>query len=81
MIIYEDKVLRDIRTLFELDEDDSCKPTRTRIFFSSIFIEYESNGALAAKKYLDMINPYLSGIINDYKTQGEWKTYLTMTTN
>ena len=26
-----------------------------------------------------MIRPYLSGIINDYKTQGKWKIHLTMT--
>ena len=26
-----------------------------------------------------MIRPYLSGIISDYKTQGERKTHLTMT--
>ena len=28
-----------------------------------------------------MIRTYLSGIINDYKTQGEWKINLTLTTN
>ena len=28
-----------------------------------------------------MIKPYLSSIINDYKTQGEWKIYLIMTNN
>ena len=39
--------------------------------FSSNYIEYESTNALSVKKYLDMIKPYLSGMINDYKTQGE----------
>ena len=28
-----------------------------------------------------MMKPYLSGIINDYKTQGEWKIHLTITIN
>ena len=28
-----------------------------------------------------MIKPYLSGIINDYRTQGEWEIYLIMTNN
>ena len=28
-----------------------------------------------------MIRPYLSGIMNDYKTQGEWKIHLTMAIN
>ena len=27
------------------------------------------------------MKPYLSGIINDYKTQGEWKIHLTVTIN
>ena len=31
------------------------------------------------KKYLNIIRSYLSDIINDYKTQGEWKIHLTMT--
>ena len=28
-----------------------------------------------------MIRPYLSGLINDHKNQGEWKIYLTMAIN
>ena len=28
-----------------------------------------------------MIRPYLSDIINDHKTQGEWKIQLTMAIN
>ena len=45
--------------------------------FSSNYVEYKSNGSkdesLSIKQHLDMIRPYLSGVINDYKTQGEWK--------
>ena len=33
---------------------------------------------LSVKEYLDMIRPYLSNMINDHKTQGEWKIQLTM---
>ena len=51
--------------------------------FSSKYIQYKSNGdkdnLLSIKEYLDIIKPYLSGIINDHKTQGEWKIKLTMT--
>ena len=81
MIIYEDNVLRDIGTLLKLDEDDYYKPIKTGNVLSSNYIKYESNGALSVKEYLDMIRSYLSGIINDYKTQGEWKIYLTMAIN
>ena len=52
------------------------RPIITDNAFSSKYIEYESNNVLSVKEYLDMIKPYLSGIINDYKTQGEWKIYL-----
>ena len=38
------KILRGIRTLFELDEEDYYKPIRTGNAFSTNYIEYESNG-------------------------------------
>ena len=37
------KILRDLRTLYE-QEEDYYKPIRTGITFSSNCIEYESNG-------------------------------------
>ena len=46
-------------------------------------MEYESKGdkdkILSVKEYPDMMRPYLSDIINDHKTEGEWKIQLTMT--
>ena len=42
--------------------------------FNGNYIQYESRGNkgknLSIKKYLDMIKPYLSDIINDHKTKG-----------
>ena len=47
--------------------------------------EYESNGdkdtSLSVEEDLNMIRPYLSYMINDRKTQGEWKSKLTMLIN
>ena len=47
--------------------------------FISDYFEYKSNGekdkSLSIRKYLNMIRPYLSGIINDYKTQRECKIH------
>ena len=47
--------------------------------------EYESNGdkdtPLSIEEDLSMIRPYLSYMINDRKTQGEWKSKLTMVIN
>ena len=30
---------------------------------------------LSIKEYLNMIKPYVRDVINDYKTQGEWKVH------
>ena len=32
---------------------------------------------LSIKEYLNMIGSYLRDIINDHKTQGEWKAHLS----
>ena len=80
------KGIRDVRNLFDLSIDkDYYKPIRTNDAFNNNYIEYESIGdkdkTLTIKEYLDMIRPYLSNIINDHKTQGEWKIQLTITIN
>ena len=68
-------MLRDIRALFESDEDDYYKPIKTSNAFNSNYIEHKSNGDtnkyLSIKEYLNKIRPYLSDMINDLKTQGE----------
>ena len=33
------------------------------------------------KEYLGLIKPYLAGMINDYKSKGEWKIQLTAEIN
>ena len=40
----KDRVLRDIRTAFELDEKNYYKPIRIDNAFSNNYIENESNG-------------------------------------
>ena len=79
------KILYDPRNNFFKQEEDNYNPERIANTFSSNYIEYKSNGnkekTLSIKDYLDEIKPYLSDIINDHKTQGEWKIKLTMKTN
>ena len=45
-------------------------------------MEYESKGDkdknLSPKHYLDIIRPYLRGMIDNHKTHGEWKIPLIM---
>ena len=35
----------------------------------------DKDKTLSIKEYLNMIKLYLRNIINDHKTQGEWKVY------
>ena len=66
-------------------DEDYYKPTRIGNAFSTNYIEYESNGdkdkKLLIKEYLDIIRPYLGNIINNHKTQGEWKIQLSLAIN
>ena len=77
-------LLRDIRTLFESDEEDYHKLIRIGNAFSENYIEYESNGdqekLSSIKKYLNKIRPCLSDL-NDHKKQWEWKIQLTIAIN
>ena len=80
-----DKILRDIRTLFESDQKEYYKPIRIGNAFSNNYIEYECNGdkdnMLSIEEYLDKIEPYLNDLTDDHKTQGEWKIQLIMVIN
>ena len=80
--VIKDKVLRGIRVLVESDNDQFFNPIKVVYAFSSNCIEHESDGdndkSLSIKEYLNKIRPYLSHMIKDFKTQGEWKIELTM---
>ena len=56
------------------------KPIIVKRVFNDNYIQYESNGdeILTNEEYLNMIEPYLVGMINDYKNEGEWKIQLTL---
>ena len=59
------KILRDIRTLYE-SEEDYYEPVKISSAFNSNYTEYESNGEkdkTSIKEYLDLIKQYLSDII------------------
>ena len=75
----------DSKNSFFKSKKDNYKPVRIGNAFSRNYIEYKSNGdkdkILSNKDYLDEIKPYLSDIINDQKTRGEWKIHLTMVIN
>ena len=60
-------------------DEDYYKPILTNGAFNNNYIQYKSKGdqvkSLSIKKYLDIIRPYLSDIINDHKTQGKWRIH------
>ena len=76
------KGIRDVGNLFSQSiDEDYYKPIKTvdTLDNKNNHFEYESkvnkNKNLSIKKYLNMIRPYLSDIINDHKTQGIWKVH------
>ena len=70
-------MIRDIKNLFEPEEEDYYKPIKVGNFYSNSSIEYESysdrNKTLSIKEYLDETMPYLKDIINNLKTSDTWK--------
>ena len=62
----KDRILSDIRNLFEYEEENYYKLARVNNFWSKYYT-YESKDdrkTLSVKKYLNKIRPYLKNIIN-----------------
>ena len=59
------------------------KPAIVKSGYNNNYIEYRSEGneILAFEEYLNLIEPYLRELINDYKNKGEWKIQLTTQSN
>ena len=55
-------------------DEDNYKPIIVKTAFDGNYIQYESKGNkgknLSIKRYLKMIMPYLSDLINNHKTRG-----------
>ena len=70
--------------MFDLSiSEDYFKPIIVKSAFNNNYIQYESRGdkILTIEEYLNMIEPYLVDITNDYKNKGEWKIQLTTAIN
>ena len=77
---YDYDEYKGVRDLFDLSVDeDYYKPIMTSGAFNNNYIQYESRGnkdkISTISEYLHMIKPYLSDVINDHKTQGEWRVH------
>ena len=64
-----DKIIRDVRALYESDED-YYELKKIKVAFNGNYVEYESNEdkdkRLSIEEYLSMIRPYLSNIADDH---------------
>ena len=65
------RIIRDIRNLFEHEEEDYYKPVRVGNFWSNNYMEYESNSyrnkTLSVEEYLNKIRPYVQDVKDDLK--------------
>ena len=81
--IIKDRIIRDIRTLFEQQEEDYYEPKRVSNFWNNNYIEYESNSDknrnLSLDEYLNKIEPYLGNTIIGVHNSDAWKIQLTIT--
>ena len=80
--LIKDKIIRDIKTLFQQQEEDYYKPKRVSSFWNNSYIEYESNSDknsnLSLDEHLIKIKPYLKDIIIDLQSSDTWKIQLTI---
>ena len=61
-------------------DGDYYQPIIPKSACNNNYIQYESSKGdkgknLSIKKYLNMIRPYLSDIVNNHKTQGKWRIH------
>ena len=76
----KDRTLRDIKNLFEHEDENYYKPVRVINFWSNNYIDYESNDdrnkTLSVEEYFDEIRPYFKDIIKNHKKSDIWKIQL-----
>ena len=75
---YQDNTTYGLDYLFnDVNEEDYHEPKEIKSAFDDSYALYESRGdkdnMLAIYEYFDKIKPYLKDMIDDYKSEGEWK--------
>ena len=82
---FKDRILRDVKNLFERKEENNYKPVRINNFWSNYYIECKSNSyknkTLLVEEYLWKIRPYLKDVINNLNKCDTWKIQLTIVNN
>ena len=77
------RVIRDVRTFFEWEDEDYLKPRRINSFWSNNYVRYESSGvkSLSLNKYLNNIETHLKNMIKDRQRSDFWKIQITAAIN
>ena len=89
---FEFKGIENVQDLFKILTIDEYlalmlkiiyEPTLVKSGYNNNYIEYRSEGneIFTFEEYLDLKEPYLRELINDYKSKGEWKIQLTAQIN
>ena len=80
-----DRIIGDIRALFEQEEEDYYEPKRVSNFWNNNYIKHESNGDknrnLSLDEYLNKSKPNLRNITIDLQNSDAWKVQLTIAVN
>ena len=81
----KDRILRDIKNLFELEGKNYYKPVRVNNLWSNNYTEHERNSdrnkTLSVEEYINKIRPYLKDITYNLKKSNLWKIQLTIANN
>ena len=81
---YEYKGIKNIKDLFNTSIDkDYYKPILVKSGCNNNYVQYESKGdkILSIQEYLSLTEKYLRELINQYKSEGEWKVQLSAEIN
>ena len=76
--IIKDRIIREIRALFEQQEEDYYELKRVNNFWYNNYIEYEN---LSLDEYLTKIESYLRNILINLQNSDAWKIQLTIAIN
>ena len=83
--IIKNKIIRDIKTRFEQEEENYYKPKRASNFWNKNYVEYESNcdenSDLSLNVYLNKIKPYFRDLTINLQNSDTWKIQLTIAIN
>ena len=78
----KDRILRDIKNLFEDEEENYYKPVRVTlavlIILNMKVTVIEIKDTVEVEEYLNKIRPHLKDIINNLKKSDTWKIQLTI---